>query len=515
MVFCHLQMVSSREQILKSTQGGLVSLISSATFGKFLNFGANIFIMRSVGRRVLGTGIIRLEDILYLGPLILTRESLRIVAYRISDSDEDTRQSLINVAWLSVPITLCIAMILVVIMILNPPLGIAAGSYNHAVLYTLLAVFCTALAEPAFVLAQSQLLVNLRASIELAAILGKCATMLGLIMFTNMEIEAFAIANVTYSCIHLCGYWSQVSFIWPKRLVNTGHWCTKHINDSVRLFGWQVIQKWLLQNGEKIILLFLGTNTQQGVYVVVERLGGVVVRMLFKPIEEMSLATFGKLTILEHDGQKLTKTIYSIFSRWLLLLTLIGLTFLCLGSGFTHFLLHFMYGTVWSATGAPYTLAWYCVYVFFMSVNGICEAFVQGTSSNIGIQQYNRWMLVFSIIYIIAIYLFVPLFGTSGIIFANIVKMACRITVCVNSYIFPYFQKRMEFTLPRPHLNVLLLFASALIFTQCSSIYVYTTERPYLHVFSGIVWFVVIMSAVWKYHRVQLMNHLKVDNKNS
>ena len=139
--------------------------------------------------------------------------------------------------------------------------------------------------------------------------------------------------------------------------------------------------------------------------------------------------------------------------------------------------MHILYGSTWSSTSAPRTLSFYSVYVLFMAVNGICEAFVQGTSSERGLSAYNLWMILFSVLYMGALMVLLPWYGAIGLVLANIFKMSCRILVCAALYIRPYFRER---TIPDFSLSCLLpawpvLFAYALvaIVLQCSERWLY------------------------------------------
>ena len=199
-------MTREQERILQSTRKGVASLISTAAISKLLNFAANILITRAIGRQVLGTGSLRLDDLLFLGPLVLTREGLRRAAYRSNTSDVPTQQSLINLTWLVAPITVLFALVFAYGMYIWPPAEIIRGDihvsltdYYRAMIYTGVAVVLAVLTEPVFVLAQSQLLTGLRAKIEMFAVLGKCITMLYLAVYCQLTVEAFAIANIVYA----------------------------------------------------------------------------------------------------------------------------------------------------------------------------------------------------------------------------------------------------------------------------------------------------------------------------
>lgn len=502
--------MATPNSIIQSTRNGVVSLISSKVIGKVFNFGANVLITRNIGRKVMGTGSIRFDDILFLGPLLLTRDGLRRAAYRSNNSDPDVQQSLSNLAWLVSPVTALVSLLLAYVMLKNEPEGVEdIDAYQRAIMYTVAAVVLSILTEPVFILAQCELLTSLRAKIEVYAVVGKCVTMLYLTIGCGMDIEAFAIANLIQALISFGSWWTLTTKRPRFQSLTSGWWVESTVRDTVVVFWYQSVQKWFLENGEKIILVFVGTPAEQGVYVIVERLGSIVVRLLFQPLEEMTLATLSKLTILKQNGKqsRVTEKMSGFFSESLTILTLIGTMFVCFGTAYSHLLIHVLYGSVWSSTSAPATLSWYCVYVLFMAVNGILEAFVQGTSTQKGLQHYNRWMVVFSIIYICAICILLPLFGNIGLIIANIVKMSCRIVVCTVVYIKPYFKgKSVGISVNR---KVCCYFVVSFLILQSTQKWIYVpsldeqittverTIRVLLHLVCGLVCCSATSWAIW------------------
>ena len=499
-----------------------MSLVSSLVVVKILNFASNVVITRMVGHH-LGTGSLRLNDLLFLAPQVLTYEGLRRTTYRSNTSNKTIQQSLINLSWLAAPVAVLFTLVFASCMYIWPPVGtIRTNEYHRAILYTVFAIIIAVITEPAFALAQGQLKITLRANIEMISVVAKCATMLYLTVYSNQTVEAFAISNLIYMFVTLCCYWSYFLFNrhsatipLPKQLQN-GKWCTSDIQTIASVFWRQSLQKWLLENGEKMALAFLGNTSQQGVYVIVERLGSIVVRLLFQPIEEMTISTLGKLT---RNNTTKTRDIHYIFSGWLLLLTLVGLTFASIGPAYVHILLHVLYGDI-ICSSVSFTLGWYCVYVLFMAINGILEAFVQGTSSPSDISRYNRWMLLFTIVYMSSVLSLLPLFGATGLIMANIIKMLCRIGVCGKYYIRPYFVSLKEFRLISllPHIHVIGMFVISTVLTQCSLLYIVGGVRnnilyTCIHISIGIVCLVATNYVIWKSHGTHLKHLLMSEKK--
>lgn len=476
---------------MSTMRKGVTSLMTSAMISKMLNFSSNIIITRVIGNQILGTGSLRINDLLFLAPQVLAFEGLRKAAYRSTSE----KQSLINISWLAVPVAFIFTLFFAVWMFMYPPpTHVRLSSYHKSILYTIFAIVIAAITEPVFILAQSELRIKLRANIEIISVFGKCVSMLYLTIYSNQHLEAFAISNLIYTALACGCYWGYFLGVvghapLPKRAVTISN----NMKSTVAVFWRQSLQKWLLENGEKVVLAFMGNATQQGVYVVVERLGSIVVRLLLQPVEEMTLTTLGKL----RDKRR-----FSLFRNWFLLVTFVGLTFACYAPAYTHLLLRILYGnTISNKTSAPFALAWYCIYVLFMAINGMLEAFIQGTASLADITQYNQWMFGFTLVYMCSVLYLLPLFGAAGLIMANIIKMLCRILVCSI-----YYLRETPLTSLLPHTRVLILCFVSFILTQCSSIYIYNHHwwRVCIHIGVGTVCWATTACVAWRYHSTQV-----------
>lgn len=482
---------------MSTMRQAVTSLMTSAIISKVLNFSSNIIITRVIGNQILGTGSLRLNDLLFLAPQVLAFEGLRRAAYRSTSE----KQSLINVSWLAVPVAFIFTLFFATWMFMYPPpTHVRLISYHKSILYTIFAIVIAAITEPVFIVAQSELRIKLRANIEIISVFGKCLSMLYLAIYSNQHLEAFAISNLVYTIIACGCYWGYfLGVVGHAPLPKRAAVIDKNMKSTVAVFWRQSLQKWLLENGEKVVLAFMGNAEQQGVYVVVERLGSIVVRLLLQPVEEMTLTTLGKL----RDKRRRT-----LFRNWFLLVTFVGLTFACYAPAYVHLLLRLLYGNaIANKTSAPFALAWYCIYVLFMAINGMLEAFIQGTASLDDITQYNRWMLVFTLIYMCSVIYLLPLFGAAGLIMANIIKMTCRISVCITYYLHEPFTSLL------PHKRVLALCFVSFILTQLSSKYTYNHDLWFIcmHICIGIACWTMTACVVWRYHATQLKRIDKID----
>ncbi|KKF96974.1 Oligosaccharide translocation protein RFT1 [Ceratocystis platani] len=96
-------------------------------------------------------------------------------------------------------------------------------------------------------------------------------------------------------------------------------------------------------------------------------------------------------------------------------------------------------GTRWAADGAGDVLARYCYYIPLLALNGLTEAFVSSVATEKEVHSQSLWMTMFSAVFGAAGYFFLEVadMQASGLVFANIVNMACRIVWSCNGVINP------------------------------------------------------------------------------
>lgn len=180
----------------------------------------------------------------------------------------------------------------------------------------------------------------------------------------------------------------SVCSLWPRREAGSQTFLDPTMVSLSATFSVQSVEKILLQEGEKVVITYLGVGggpSEQGVYGVVTSLGSIVVRTVFLSLEETAFSTFGKLKSSSNgnaeakakaaaDNSKRSETnaatgavtanahtdmvVEKLLRVLVCFVTLIGLTFVAFGPSYSHLLLHLLYGDKWSSTTAPRALAW-------------------------------------------------------------------------------------------------------------------------------------------------------------
>jgi oligosaccharide translocation protein RFT1 len=210
--------------------------------------------------------------------------------------------------------------------------------------------------------------------------------------------------------------------------------------------------KHVLTQGDSLLVAWLTTLREQGVYALANNYGSLVARMLFQPLEESSRTLFSKLLPTQPTmALRVLKTLLKLY-------LLLSVFFVCLGPPFAPALLQLVVGRKWADSAAAEVLAAFCYYIPLLAVNGVTESFVQAVATTTQLRKQSAAMFAFSLGFAAAGVLFVRTLqmGATGLVWANAVNMALRI-MWSGAFIRRYFgEKKVEMgwleVLPSPAL---------------------------------------------------------------
>lgn len=167
----------------------------------------------------------------------------------------------------------------------------------------------------------------------------------------------------------------------------------------------------------------------------------MVARILFHPLEETSRALFSKhLTNTEkfEDRSILVQESRDLVSMLFQFNIVLGAFFVFFGTNYTHTLLEILYSK--GRSEGPRILSVYCLYVPFMGINGVSEAFLQAVGNASVLLSQTVYLSICWVFLFIASYILLTVLelGSVGLVIANILNLLLRI-IFSTYFIYTFF----------------------------------------------------------------------------
>ncbi|XP_053949020.1 protein RFT1 homolog [Anastrepha ludens] len=456
------------------------SLLSAAfsiifqVFCRVITFAINAFIVRNVGRDVLGIMNVRLllleSTLLFLSREAFNRAGLSATTQK---NDKCSWAQLINQMWLTAPtcVVICIPCVYIWLHLLSPvddqfSLQYQFGCYSMAI--SCVIELC---AEAPNFVSQVFCFVRLRIVLSTLHILVRSAVFLWIVINDkSAAINAFAIAQLMSTATIILGNYGffyfyirrfnqekekkercpkldstmyndmndfpfkKITDFLPGVMENQGKYLNSELQILTLSFVKQGVLKQILTEGEKYVMSIspVLSFSEQATYDVVNNLGSLAARFIFRPIEDSSYFFFTQTIArdVELYKQKRENVLQAakVLENLSLAVTSIGLLALTFGQSYSHTLLTLYGGVDFAAGGLPEKLLqWHCLAIYFLAINGITEGYMFATNTNRDIDKYNYLMAIFSISFLILSYILTSCLGPVGFIFANCINMFCRI----------------------------------------------------------------------------------------
>lgn len=449
---------------------GFGYLLASQVITRMVTFTVNVLVARTLAPDDYGVFAVQFH-LITTGILFVAREGFRRGCLlpeedTRSDGSEKLKNS-VGVSWMCVPYGWLVSWV-VCRSVVAWRGDEANDDYSHAVSWLGMAAALELLSEPAYILVQNMMLFNIRVAVETSATIVKSFLLYAMLAADVWPTATvFAYAQVAFGVSVLIGH--LIFFGTSAK----GRKMAPHLLPCLSLaplrsslsrlsliFTIQSLEKLVLAEGEKMVMVMVESNFNQGVYGLVSNLGSLVVRTLYQPFEEAAFTSFRKYSCAEGDkhvqNTHTQQTLGPLLTAMLRAMLIVGSMFATFGPSYSGLLLHILYGSTWSRSEAPTVLGYYCFYIFLLGANGILEAFMHGVMNPSELSRSNAWLVLFSIVHIGASGTLVVHFGATGLVVANCLNMALRIAYAC-SYIAGFFGSTSALSEALPSRDVVLM----------------------------------------------------------
>ncbi|XP_039287044.1 protein RFT1 homolog [Nilaparvata lugens] len=424
--------------------------------------------------------------------LFLSREAFRRAC--LSKTVNHNWTQVINLLWLTVPLCCILSAIFgwIWLTVLEIPDPAITRHYTIGVWTIIISCILEMLIEPLDLVSQAFLFVKLRVVLDtIHVLLRTCIFISIVVLWPEGAVVAFSVAQISTVIVHIAGFLIYFSHYINERN-NSKEDDAKsdfpftsmtqflpQIPEGQAVVDWnlciltwtfmkQGVMKQVLTEGERYIMTLFSvlTFSEQGVFDIVNNLGSLAARLLFRPIEDNAYFYFSQRVhrdtpLPEQSLAQITEA-STVLRQLLRTVASIGLVILVFGQAYARLAL-LLYGGSRLATGlAPWLLRAHSMAILFIAVNGTTEGYSLATMDASQLNRFNKWMVILSIGFLFVSWLLTTLFGSLGFILANCCNMAARIT---HSIIF--IKKQYEKTYFNPLAGLIpgKRFLSTLVFS--------------------------------------------------
>ncbi|KDR74152.1 hypothetical protein GALMADRAFT_227845 [Galerina marginata CBS 339.88] len=447
---------------------------------RLFTFVLNQALFRLASPSAFGAAAIQFELILST-ILFLSREGIRNALLRVGkDPSADSKAKRANLALLPIisGIPLALGTAVLYTRFAGEEIKLQPHFSTAIALYALAAV-TELLSEPLYNVAMVELKTGIRVRAEGLGITAKSITTFLILFYDSMRgtgdlaLLAFAFGQLVYGIVMFATYVVYLggNYLRPKRPSSSGTtWLSYVDRDELQLSFTMTLQslvKHFLTEGDKMILSWFSPLHDQGGYAIAVNYGSLIARIIFQPIEE-SLRVFFSRTVNTNtaasQNSKSSKSkskaskpptssppasqpllqAASTLRSLLVTQTSLSLILVIFGSAYLPILLPLLLPRQYLSTSAPSVLAAWVWYIPVLAVNGGLEAFLSSVASPQELNSQSRWMIGFSLVYIVSAVLFYRTgLGDASLVYANIINLSVRIAYALR-YTARFFDRSQD-----------------------------------------------------------------------
>ncbi|CAG9786776.1 unnamed protein product [Diatraea saccharalis] len=467
-----------RNLLMSSLENASFNIIFQILF-RCITFIINAWVIRNVGHEVLGIMNVRLL-LLESTILFLSREPFNRAC--LGQKDALSWNHIINQIWLAVPISCILSLLFVYIWLNILPLGHPEHAFQYTFGCWSVALSCVLELTSANMALVAQLFcfIKLKVALDTLHIFVRTILFLSIIMYDrSLALIAFSVAQVgsigaIVVSYYIFFYWyiknkslyakgalkhkllsdsmmhrlydnmddfqfTSIREFFPKYLGSINATFNKKLNTLTISFAKQGVVKQLLTEGEKYVMSVspVMTFSEQATYDVVNNLGSLAARFIFRPIEDSSYFYFTQMVSRElplhkQDQHKVQESC-TVLSQVCKTVSSIGLIVLVFGQSYSKTLLLLYGGEAFVASGLPVQLLRsHCLAIVLLAINGVTECYTFATMTSAQLNSYNYLMVFFSISFLLLSYVLTYIFGPVGFIISNCINMFARIVHSIH-----------------------------------------------------------------------------------
>ncbi|XP_058455799.1 protein RFT1 homolog isoform X1 [Malaya genurostris] len=543
-----------RNILASSLQNASFSIVFQI-FCRCITFAINAFIVRNVGRDVLGITNVRLL-LLESTLLFLSKEAIFRAALSAKHNKQCNWAQLINQLWITVPV--CFALSIPCLYIWLNWLSTVEDNFYDQYRFGCFAIAFACVieltAEPPIFISQVFCFVKLKVVMDTAHIFIRSCVFITIVLLNkNITIYAFGIAQIISASTIIIGNYlffylyiprllkyrnelkrvddkyelrksygnnyenmddfpfNSVKDMLPAVLPNSNSPFNSDLQTLIFSFAKQGVLKQVLTEGEKYVMSIspVLTFSEQATYDVVNNMGSLAARFIFRPIEDSSYFYFTQTIArdidLSNQNSDKVKEAGLVLSYVCKTVTSIGLLGFIFGQSYSGTVLLLYGGKDFVEGGLPEVLLrWHCLAIVLLAINGITEGYMFATNTSKEIDTYNYYMAFFSVAFLMLSYQLTNWIGPVGFILANCCNMAFRI-----SYSLYYIRNQFKAIKQNPLTNFLPgpLFLTILIACGfiCKISEAYFRDRSVMyHIIIGILC-TGISLLTWSFENRQLL----------
>ncbi len=420
---------SRAAQTVAAAAAGVSAHVGWQLVSRVLNFALRAIVLRTLGPSNVASTKLNVTMVYSL--LVLPITGFRKVSLRVADDARSIAHS-----------QLCVVCTILNSFLATFLLAFVKPDYKDALIILAITLYIRAKAEPdvVFTTRRERYAANSRS--RAASVLASGVATAIAVRFLNPG-PAAASGHLVYSIFMRCTFrYARTS---PLPVVSS--WWNYLWRDDILVTAantGQTVLKFLLGNGESIVLGIACEKSEHGAYIMAGNVASIVLRFFHDGLEDQCFNVFYRLSPSfkekksdgDDDDKEAQRLCIGTMHLALKASLLVAAVFAAVGPAFSYSVVHVLYGEKWSEdTDAPKLLASYFSYLLFTALNGVTEAFFTASAGAKESRNRGIFSVVLAASYLLSLYALARVYGAFGVIAVNCANMTFRAGYAIWYYV--------------------------------------------------------------------------------